>query len=178
MRAIPILVPLLFCTACLGHGKEDPKAPGDQLGSFLVTAILDDSSCGPGALGSTDKWEFSVKLSHDGDALYWLNGKEAIVGSLAADGVTFSFDTKVAVPAVPPGKGQIGCTMMRVDRASGKLSNPEDATEFEGNLDYEFTPTPESDCSPLVGVEGGFSSLPCEMHYSMKAARTAAPEAS
>jgi hypothetical protein len=66
--------------------------------------------------------------------------------------------------------------MTRVDRASGKLSNAEDATEFEGKLDYEFTPSAESDCSPLVGVEGGFSSLPCEMHYSMKATRTAAPE--
>lgn len=176
MRRLAYLVPLLLSTGCLGNGEEDPKAPGDQLGSFLVSALMDDSTCGEGALGSPDKWEFSVKLSKDGDALYWLNGKEAIVGDLEADGVSFNFDTHIVIPAIPPGKGQIGCNMSRSDKARGKLSNADDATEFAGDLDYEFTPSVESDCSPLIGVEGGFAMLPCAMHYEMTASRTEAPE--
>ncbi len=157
----------------MGNG-EDPKAPGEQLGSFRVDATLDSSSCGVGALGSTEHWEFDVKLSRDGDALYWLNGKEAIVGSMQ-DELSFEFDTHVAVPAIPPGKGQIGCTVSRGDRAEGKLSSAEQASEFQGKLEYTFNPMEGSDCTPLIGVEGGFSTLPCEMSYLMKATRTAAP---
>ena len=160
----------LSTLACSALQRD--KVPGDELGSYHVVANLDTSTCGPGALGSSDLWEFDVKLSKDGHDLYWLNGAEAIPGSLASDGVSFAFDSQVVVQPIAPGKGQAGCSISRVDSGSGTLSSaaaPVDA--FEGKLHYGFQALQGSECQPLMGVPGGFYSLPCEMTYRMTASR-------
>ncbi len=179
MRAlgwIVICAAVFGCSELVGGGK-DAKIPGEPLGTFHVIGQLEASSCGPGAVGSSDVWEFDVRLSRDGADLYWLNGAEAIWGSVAADGTSFSFDTQVAVPAIEAGKGQPGCTIIRSDSASGSLSSPSlDVRSFTGRLRFGYMPQGGSDCSPLMGVEGGFSMLPCEMSYLVEATRTAAPE--
>lgn len=166
------LLGLCVCLAGCSGGK-DPKVPGEALGTYSVVASLDSSSCGPGALGSSDLWEFQVKLSQDGHDLYWLNGAEAIAGDLAADGVSFGFDSHVVVTVIEPTKGQPGCSMARTDTGSGKLSSAAPPVDgFQGTLRYGFQPLSGSDCQPLLAVEGGFHALPCEMTYAMKAART------
>jgi hypothetical protein len=161
------------CFVALGcSGTKDPKIPGDELGTYSVVASLSSSTCGPGALGAKDLWEFEVKLSQDGHDLYWLNGAEAIPGDIAGDGVSFGFDSHVVVPVIEPGKGQPGCAIARTDSGSGKLSSaapPVDA--FTGTLRYGFSAVAGSDCQPVLAVEGGFHALPCEMAYSMTAAR-------
>jgi len=168
--ALALLLPLAI--GC--SGNKDPKIPGDELGTYKVVANLDSSTCGPGALGAKDVWQFDVKLSRDGDALYWLNGAEAISGAVASDGVSFAFETHVDVQAINPGKGQIGCVISRVDSGSGTLSSSSlEVESFEGLLRYGFQPTTGSDCQPLVGVEGGFYALPCEMSYRLSATRQA-----
>jgi hypothetical protein len=165
--ALALLLPILACS-----GNKDPKIPGDELGTYQVVATLDSSTCGPGALGSTDVWQFDVKLSRDGDYLYWLNGAEAISGAVAADGVTFAFDTQVVVQAVAPGKGQPGCAIARIDSGSGTLANDTlDVDSFNGRLRYGFQATQGSDCQSVLGVEGGFYSLPCEMSYLLAGKR-------
>jgi hypothetical protein len=167
-------------TGCgqMGNGS-DPHLPGEGLGQFRVTANIEESTCGPGALGSTDVWEFDVHLSRRETDLYWLNGQEAIPGRLAADGVSFTFDTRVSVPVSAAGKGSAGCTMTRSDQASGTLRPAgTEVLGFEGRLRFAYSPQPTSDCTPLVGVEGGFASLPCEMAYELEAVRTAAPSPS
>jgi hypothetical protein len=167
------LIPLLF-VAIGCSGNKDPKIPGDELGTYQVVANLDSSTCGPGALGAKDVWEFDVKLSRDGDALYWLNGAEAISGSVASDGVSFAFETRVDVQAIEPGKGQTGCVISRIDSGSGTLSSSSlEVSSFDGLLRYGFQPTSGSDCAPLLGVEGGFYALPCEMSYRLSATRKA-----
>lgn len=165
-----LLIVASVLAAC--SGNKDPKIPGDELGTYDVVATLESSTCGPGALGSGDVWEFSVKLSRDGEAIYWLNGAEAISGSVAGDGVTFSFESNVVVQAIEPGKGQPGCAISRIDSGSGKLSSSTlEVSSFTGKLRYGFTPVGGSDCQPLVGVEGGFHALPCEMSYLLSATR-------
>lgn len=170
MRRTLLALSLLLAAGC--SGGNDPKVPGDSLGTYAVVASLDSSSCGPGALGSKDLWEFEVKLSQDGHDLYWLNGAEAIAGDLAADGVSFGFDSRVVVTAIEPGKGQAGCAISRSDTGSGKLSSAAPPVAgFQGSLRYGFQPLAGSDCQPLLAVEGGFYALPCEMTYSMTASR-------
>ncbi len=172
------LLAIFSCVGCgeMGNGN-DPHLPGEALGQFRVTANIEESTCGPGALGSTDVWEFDVQLSRRETDLYWLNGQEAIPGRLAADGVSFAFDTRVAVTVAPAGKGAAGCTVVRSDQASGTLkpSGPE-VVGFQGRLRFGYSAQATSDCTPLVGVEGGFATLPCEMAYELDAVRTAAPK--
>lgn len=163
------------CSDLAGGGK-DAKVPGEPLGTFHVIGHLDASTCGPGALGSTDLWEFDVKLSRDGSDLYWLNGQEPIPGRIAADGVSFAFDTRTAVEAIAAGKGHPGCTILRSDTANGALSSATlDVTSFAGRMRFGYVPATGSDCSALVGVEGGFFALPCEMSYLVDATRQAEP---
>jgi len=140
--------------------------PGDDLGQFQVSAALSSSDCGPEALGTTDLWEFEVRLSRDGADLFWLNGAEVIAGSLAADGVSFSFDTLLEFEIEPPNPPHSGCTVLRRDRAEGSLSSADlDAEGFAASLSYHYAAGEGSDCSGLVGVPGGFASLPCEIGY-------------
>jgi hypothetical protein len=164
---------LLLLSSCYEFGEKDAKIPGDELGSFHVVGRMDVSSCGPGALGSKDVWEFDVKLSRDGDDLYWLNGKEPVYGRIAADGVTFSFDSQSAITTRAAKGAMPGCTVIRRDLASGVLQGGADVSGFSGDLRFGYAPTPESDCTDLVGVDGGFAQLPCEIGYEMTAAKSA-----
>jgi hypothetical protein len=46
-------------------------------------------------------------------------------------------------------------------------------SSFTGRLTFAYMPNADSDCAPLIGVEGGFSTLPCEMKYDVEASRAA-----
>ncbi len=165
---------LLTLGAC-DFGEEDARLPGEPLGTFQVTARITDSSCGPGALGSQDLWEFQVELAADGAEIYWLNGDDTVTGRLAGDQISFSFDSAGTVQLIEPRPGMPGCAVTRTDRASGVLDAAEDVRGFSGSLSYGFVPGAGSDCSEAIGVEGGFYSLPCEIRYTMRAERIAAP---
>ena len=150
----------------------DAKIPGELLGDYDVQAQLQESSCGEGALGSSDTWEFDVRLSRQGSAVYWLNGQEAISGGIAADGVSFTINTTVKVPMRAAAKGRLACNMWRSDLTSGKfLGQGTDIPGFSGTLQFAYAPEANSDCTDLIGVEGGFAGLPCEMSYVYEAVR-------
>ena len=157
-----------------GHGG----VPGEELGTYAVEGSLARSSCGPGALGATDPWQFEVRLSRADRELFWLNGREAIQGSLQPDGVSFGFETRVEVEALPAERGRKACVVSRSDRAQGALSAAEgDVLAFTGSLEFDYEVADEaSDCSPLVGVTGGFTTLPCSMAYRLEGSRIRAPE--
>lgn len=158
-------------------GEGDAKIPGDQLGTYRVVASLASSSCGPGALGAPELWEFDVRLSRDDPDLYWLNGEEPVYGTVAADGRTFSFDSATRVTLAPPRNGRGGCIVARRDSATGRLAGAAlDVPSFDGALRYGYSATGESDCAEWLGLEGGFAVLPCEIAYDMVATRTALPD--
>jgi hypothetical protein len=165
-----------FVAGCIDFGDTDAKIPGEELGAYRVSAELDNSSCGPGALGSTESWQFSVRLSRDGPDLFWLNGAEAICGQVAADGVSFAFETAVRAELQPPQGTQPGCAVLRTDRAAGRLSDPGlDVRSFAAELSYHYAAEAESDCSNLLGSPGGLATLPCEMTYCLQATRSTQP---
>ncbi|MGE0324691.1 MAG: hypothetical protein AB7K71_01085 [Polyangiaceae bacterium] len=166
---------LLSGSAGCDFGEGDATIPGEDLGTFHIVARLQDSSCGPGALGSEDVWEFDVQMSREDNAIYWLNGEEPVDGSLASDGLTFSFDSTAQVQLIEPSPGAPGCAVVRTDRASGALDSSDEVLGFSGKLSYGFVPGAGSDCTEAIGVEGGFYTLPCEITYQMTASRTEAP---
>jgi hypothetical protein len=174
----PWIYALLGCwgAGCVDFGDRDAKIPGEELGEYQVAAELDSSSCGPGALGSTESWQFVVRLSRDGPDLFWLNGTEVVHGEVAPDGVSFTFETPVRVQLRPPRGNQPGCAVVRTDRAAGRLSDPGlDVCSFTAELSYHYAAEDGSDCSSLLASPAGLATLPCEMTYSLRATRTAQP---
>lgn len=174
MRFATALALIALMSGCMDPSK-DAKIPGDPLGTFHVVGKLQHSSCGPGAVGSTDVWEFDMQLSKDGPDLYWLNGQEPIWGKVAADGVSFSFDTATQITLREPKGAMPGCAIVRRDLASGTLDHPEDISAFEGLMRFGYAQTPDSDCLELVSVDGGFATLPCEISYRVSATKTKDP---
>jgi hypothetical protein len=159
---------------CLNFGKvDDAKIPGELLGTYAVEGSLEDSSCGEGALGSTDPWNFDVKLSRFHEDIYWINGRAVITGGIEPDGVSFAFSTRVEGEVVPPGRGQPGCVLSRSDRADGTLSSKTlDVESFEARLTFAFSAGEGSLCEEWLGSPGFVAALPCSMTYDLTGLRT------
>lgn len=164
----------LTLVGCLNFGKvDDAKAPGDMLGVYQVTGKLADSSCGDGALGSSEHWSFDVKLSRFENDIYWLNGRETIVGDIASDGRTFSIVSEVETKISEPARGKAGCRVMRHDDAEGKLSDSSaDVASFDGTLSFRYELIDGADCSDWVGSEGAVEALPCSLRYDIDGERS------
>lgn len=172
-RLVVLLVALPSCSAPL-EPEYDAKVPGELLGTYAVTADLGKDECGADLLGVEDPWRFQVRLSRSADALYWLNGREAISGSIDDAAETFQFSSRVDVPVRSPKQGDPGCTVSRVDRAFGKVRLAErELTRFEGVLEFEYHEKSASECFEIIGIPGGFMGLPCKLSYTMSAEREA-----
>jgi hypothetical protein len=166
----------LVTSGCLEFGKvDDAKQPGDLLGTYDVSAKLEQSTCGSGALGSVESWRFQVKLSRFENDLYWLNGREAIVGSIENDGRTFSFDSRVDVDIPPEESGDAECRIRREDSATGKLSaDGVDVEAFEGELSFRYGIISDASCEGFLLTPGAPARLPCTIGYTMAGARASA----
>jgi hypothetical protein len=174
-RSLVAALASLSLVACLDQ-PVDPDGPGELIGLFAVAAKLDTNTCGAGALGAPTNWTFDIRLSREGELIYWDKNGDVVTGQLSADKRTFSFDTTVALnmrdansdPFLPP------CTVERRDRSDGQIA--EGDTSFSGTLSYGFTPTVGSDCTDLVfGEAPVFIAIPCAMTYELTATRSDAP---
>jgi hypothetical protein len=128
-------------------------------------------------LGVSPDWQFDVKLSRESHTLYWLNGEEAIPGTIANDGVSFGFQSGVEVTLQAPRGTQPGCVIDRTDSASGALSSSSttDVPRFAADMSFSYAVKSGGECAGFVGVEGGFMGLPCQVEYTLSATRTALP---
>src|ERR1700729_180767 len=82
------------CVNPFSQPESSTSNPGQPVGTFTVSATQGANSCGPGALGAPAAYDFNVTMSVESGILYWNDGAGTVVaGSLAADGVTFSFET-------------------------------------------------------------------------------------
>ena len=154
-------------------GDKDAHQPGTDLGAFQVQGTLAANTCGEGALGELPAWQFSVHLSRGSGVLYWNNGQAVIPGTLAADGVSFRFDTSVVVDVRPP--DQVGlppCSLARADHAQGTLDSASSVVgAFTGELSYAFSPTAGSQCDDVTaGPAAIVAALPCAMRYELAGA--------
>jgi hypothetical protein len=154
-------------TACSGAlAKGDGRAFGDDLGRFHVAAVMDSSTCGPGAMDAPEHWQFDVVLSHLAPHLYWNTGADAVEGTLAADGKTFAMTSETVVNVGGSPTSGPTCAVVRDDNAAGELDAPKAPQHFTGTLEYDFAQQGRSDCSSLL-VSGGFAALPCRMAYRL-----------
>jgi hypothetical protein len=173
------LLALAAATAALSgcdrfFGDMNAHDPGTPLGSFTVSADATSNTCGAGALGEQATWSFDVELNRAPGALYWNNGATVIPGTVAGDGVTFSFETSVIEDMRDPNvTGPPPCSIARADAASGTLDSATDTvTSFTGTLSYTFTPTAGSSCDDLTqGSAAIVAALPCGFSYAMSGAR-------
>ena len=170
-----LLLASILAAGCVAPGEQaedhqDPHQPGDVLGAFAVTGKLGNDTCGAESLSAPAKWDFQVKLSRAGSTLYWLNGREAIVGDIDSSG-RFGFETHLDLPLAATRGAAKGCTVVRSDSASGALDNAESA--FKGALTYAYAATIESDCSALpLGANGLPLALPCSLTYALNGQRS------
>jgi len=173
---LPVVCAFLFlCGGCVGHGM-DAHEPGDRLGTFHAEGALTADSCQAAILAASSDWQFDVKLSRQDGTLYWLNGQEAIPGTIAKNGTSFSFESGVEVTLLPAQGAQPGCVVQRTDRASGELSSKTtDVRSFSVEMHFGYAAKPGSACAGFVGVQDGFASLPCQVDYTLSARRTALP---
>jgi hypothetical protein len=149
---------------------EDPKAPGDVLGFYALSGTLSDDTCGAESLNAPAKWSFEVRLSRDGSAFYWLNGREGIVGEIDKSGA-FDFETHLDLALTERHGAAKGCTIVRRDSAKGTLAKSEDSLSMK--LTYGYEVASGSDCSELTTGTGGLpEALPCRMTYSLDGVRT------
>jgi len=171
LLSAPILV-----GGCVGHA-QDPHEPGDRLGTYHASGKLLSDSCQAAVLGVSSDWHFDVKLSRESHILYWLNGQEAIPGTIESDGVSFGFQSGVEVILRAAQGVHPGCVIQRMDTASGALSSSStsDVPSFAANMSFGYAAKSGSECAGFVGVEGGFMGLPCEVSYALTAKRTSLP---
>jgi hypothetical protein len=181
MRLSVVCASLFLCTVvvsggCVGHA-QDAHEPGDRLGTYHATGTLLGDSCQAAVLGVNRDWQFDVKLSRQSHTLYWLNGQEAIPGTIASDGVSFGFESGVEVTLQAARGARPGCVIERTDNASGTLSSSSttDVPRFDVDMSFDYQVKSGSECAAFVGVEGGFASLPCRVSYTLSAKRTALP---
>jgi hypothetical protein len=170
------LFALVLSGGCVGHA-QDAHEPGDRLGTYHATGKLVSDSCQATVLGVSSDWQFDVKLSRQSHTLYWINGEEAIPGTIANDGVSFGFQSGVEVTLQASRGTRPGCVIQRTDNASGELSSSSttDVPHFDVDMSFNYAVKSGSECAGFVGVEGGFSALPCNVSYTLSAKRTALP---
>jgi hypothetical protein len=163
------VISCLLATSCNQmFAKDDGRAFGDDLGRFAVGARLKTSTCGARALDTPADWDFEVILSRDVDLLYWNTGEDAVEGTIAADGRTFSFSSEATFDVDASGSPR-ACSIVRTDSAAGTFDDAKSVRAFEGSLSYHYAPKAGTDCSDLV-ADASFDELPCSMSYRMDAA--------
>ncbi|MET0795487.1 MAG: hypothetical protein ABW061_28470 [Polyangiaceae bacterium] len=166
---------ILQSAGCVGRA-QDAHEPGDRLGTFHASGKLVSDTCQANVLGVSNDWAFDVKLSREANTLYWLNGEEAIPGTIAVNGTTFGFQSGVEVTLEAARGVQPGCIILRSDNASGELSSKtSNVKSFSVDMSFSYSVKSGTECAGYVGVQDGFAGLPCKVSYSLTAQRTALP---
>jgi len=162
---------MFLAPACVPAEQEaDGKVPGDVVGTFVASGRITSDECGAELLGAENPWEFPVKLSRQGRVLYWLNGREAIVGDLGADELEFEFATRIETVLTPARGASPGCTIERLDQLKGALRREGEAARgFRAALSYTYSARFDAECVEFIGIPGGVASLPCELEYDLVA---------
>jgi hypothetical protein len=176
VHATKLLYALALSSAGCGPFEpgHDSKTPGDLLGTYAISGSIKKDDCGAELLGAPDPWQFEVKLSRLGHQLYWLNGREAIVGDIASDGVSFQFDTRVDVPIGGQAAKASRCVVSRRDRAQGALlQDDEQVLGLTGDLAFEYSSKSDLECLEIIGIPGSVQALPCSLAYSITGDLTA-----
>ena len=158
---------------------KDPKAVGEAVGAYAITAQADPAStCIEIVNAAPRPWNFSVSLRRDGTRAYWFSGPEPIEGTLDDKTGTLSFKTttRTLVHDVDKKRELGACVIVRVDEFVGTLSA--DKKALTGTLRYGYQLEAGSDCRDAVGPvlperpSPLFTTMPCAALFAVTAAKT------
>jgi len=147
---------------------------GADLGTFHVTAAAETNECGPGALGSSERFEFEVDLARADTELFW---DENVGGRLGPE-LDFELAARVIVELRSARLEDAGCSVLREDLVSGRLEPDTrgEVTSFTGTMRFDFAETAGSTCTGAEQDAARLPRLPCRMSYDLIGHRTRAPE--
>lgn len=180
-RDLLTLVPVLLGIAAICGGSgcsgKDPYRPGESIGVFHVTGKLVSTTCGQ----TPNPWEFDVRLRHERNTLYWVQGDAPISGQVDPTARAVLKSSAVqTMRAADPRSQMAACAMARADVLSLVLApvvapatDLQPVTSFKGTLTYHFDATVGSECEDqLVASGGDFTTLPCDVHYDLDGLRS------
>ncbi|MCS6799017.1 MAG: hypothetical protein NZ898_10890 [Myxococcota bacterium] len=185
-------VPTLVALQAMVLGAAcEAQLPGEPVGRFDVTAILNTNTCGRQAVPARAESRFVAELREDGPTAWWhVEGERPVHGHRDADGrYAFELVRQVALWEPQPARDVAGCTLQSVEslEVAVRTANPgstdgegpdagslRDAPVLDGAQRLELVPMPEGDCRPALVAEGGnFTVLPCEVRWSLRGAARA-----
>jgi hypothetical protein len=146
---------LVFGATALACGE----LPGEVVGTYRITMMLEDNSCGAGAINVLDGHRYSVELRSDMKRGYWhVPNQPPLKGDY--DAPNFSFENSSIVANEGPDAGPRGCSLRQVDRLTGKLTELPDAgsdddEDAETDSDDDAEDTPDKDVKLDAGSDAG-----------------------
>ncbi|MBI2896860.1 MAG: hypothetical protein HYY06_25100 [Deltaproteobacteria bacterium] len=137
--------------------------PGEPVGTYSVTASLDESTCGPGVEGPEAR-DFEVELRRDGEVGYWIRPDGVLWMGTIDDQGTYRFRIEQTIQ-VRAGNEQVApCVMEQVDEISGAA-----AGSFSGTEALAIAASAGADCADQMGITSGkFLDLPCQMRWDLE----------
>ena len=164
-----LLLPLLVAASLAAcSGTRDVREPGEKLGTFIVNGKLVATTCGK----ADPTFRYEVRLSREGDKLYWAQGSTLVVGSIDGASVRMEATTSTQVTPKDERSGFPGCTMVRRDTLAAELEG-DPVQRLTGAIVYAFD-VGQGDCAgELAAVGGDYATLPCTMTYEVDGAQRA-----
>lgn len=161
---------LVACSGPPGAGRR----LGEDLGTFQVEAVESGNTCGPAALGSTERFDFEVELARADSELFW----DGRAGGQVRATLDFEIATENTFTLRRPVGPDGGCAITRRDGVSGTLrSNAAGEIDaFLGEMIYDFAEALLSTCTAEEQQAAGLPLLPCRLSYELDATRTRVPE--
>lgn len=162
----------LLAAACSGPPGAG-RTLGDDLGTFRVVATQTENTCGPGALGSSQSFDFALDLSREHSELFW-NGN--VRGRIDAS-LAFEFRAEVRIELRAPRNADPGCTLRRSDEMTGVLEEEPAAgiIGFTGAMSYSVSSETAEGCTAIELAESGLPVVPCRLEYMLTAERERVP---
>ncbi len=199
LRRVPALVSLpLLCALGSCAAFEQPAAL-PLVATFRVNATLVSNGCGFGGLPLPGAQELDATLrGFAGDPAEWRwEGQTAVAGTSSSTGVyVFSGDTQYELAPADPFLDYPGCMVRRHDEITLTVTpTPIEVTDagtsdaatdagdggasdggtsgytVSGQLMTDVVPLAGSDCSPMLGANGGsWLALPCQARMTLSGA--------
>ncbi len=188
-RSLTSVLPLALSSLLLALvtlGCEPPTQPGASVGTFQISGSLDANGCGA-AVPALDPIAFGVEIRDQSGRALWLMDDQPVQEGIRMPDGTMRFRSGTTVPVLAPGPDYRGCSLQQVELvevqvtsadadagvADASIADAGDAgsaaaLEIRGVNEIQFTPTIDSDCSPLPVQNGGpWAALPCTISYSL-----------
>ena len=157
--------------------------PGEVVGTYSVTMMLEENSCGLAAVHPLDGKKYSVELRDDDELAYWrIPGQTPIQGKYEAP--DFSFEYASVVATGMNDAGMATCRLVQSELLTGRvalsaagvqevdLDAGSDAARDEnivllGEHELTISQQPGGDCSEALPPKGAFEKLPCVVRYGL-----------